>query len=585
MSFSFAIIGGGLTGTSMFYQFVDRVREKSERNLLDAASVTIHIFDKQDVFGPGFPHCDRYVMPYHITNMCACDMSIVDGNQTDFQNWVSTNLRVLQEYDDQPNLSISRPDVYRENCRHYPRAVVGEYLKARFTEAVNLARDIQIEVKLHAAVEVTDLKQKADKIHIVARHRQSGDVIAAVADRVLLATGHWFEETDQEHYFTSPWPARNLLYSIPAGESVGVIGSSLSAIETVFTLTSDGKFRRDASGEMRYIRGAHPRKITLYSRSGMLPKVRGRSGAYRNRYLIPENLERCRRENNGHLALEQIFDLLNLDLEAAYGKPFDWEKIINPVGSHADLLKQHLIEAYDGDGPDGELIWQTVLYQTFPMARDIYLSLSLSDKKRFDRKYTTLFFIHAATQPAINAEKILALLNAGVVSVHRLGNDYRFFKDEPENCFVFSYRDNAGRKKKSYHRYVVNARGQEKSFTTNPSELADNLLSSSTVQIEEYQTAGLGVGSGANPIPGVKLDTSSYRTGSIWIDPASHLIMIRNKDGSIVRSHAIYAVGAMTRGQILDASMAYGIARSTAKIAGDLVDSLTSKATIPPRLT
>jgi uncharacterized NAD(P)/FAD-binding protein YdhS len=574
MNFSFAIVGGGLTGTSMFYQFVDRVRKKSGRNLLDAGRIKIHIFEKQDVFGPGFPHCDRYVMPYHITNMCARDMSIIDGNQNDFQNWVSTNPQLLRQYDDQPNLSTRRPGGDRENCNHYPRAVMGEYLKARFADAVALARDTRMKVELYAGVEVTGLKQKNDKIHIVARHRKSGDPITAVADRVLLATGHWFEETDQERYFTCPWPAETLLKGIPAGERVGVIGSSLSAIETVFTLTSDGNFRRDAGGELHYAPGTRPRKISLYSRSGMLPKVRGKSGAYRNRYLTPGNLEGCRRKNNGHLSLEQLFHLLNRDLAAAYGKPFDWEKIKDPAGSHADLLEQYLIEANNGDGPDGELIWQTVLHQTFPMARDIYLSLSLSDRKRFDRNYTTLFFIHAATQPAINAEKILALLKAGIVSVHRLGNDYRFFKDESENGYVFSYRDEKGRARKDVYPYVVNARGQEKSLATNPSQLAKNLLDTRVVQIEEFQTPTPGMDPGVIFIVGKYHDSESYRTGSIWIDPASHLLMTRNHDGSIARSRAIYAVGAMTRGQILDASMAYGIARSTARIAHDLVESL-----------
>jgi len=73
-------------------------------------------------------------------------------------------------------------------------------------------------------------------------------------------------------------------------------------------------------------------------------------------------------------------------------------------------------------------------------------------------------------------------------------------------------------------------------------------------------------------------DQRSYKTGSIWIDPATHLIMTKGAGGSTARSPGIYAVGAMTRGQIIDASMAYGIARSTAKIAQDLVDALKPNA-------
>lgn len=578
MNLIFAIIGGGLTGTSMFCQFVQKVRQQSARNLLTPAEIEIQIYEKQAVFGPGFPHCDQYVMPYHITNMCGRDMSILADNPTDFQQWVDANRNILPQHVPTVDDLTGNAGTPESACRHYPRAVMGEYLKARFQEAHQVARDIGLKVALYPGVEVIDCQDDGNKIFIHARHLQSGEAFFRNADRVLLATGHWFEESDHLQYFTSPWPARKLLREIPPGEHVAVIGTSLSAIETVLTLTSDGRFKRLDNGELVYRPAEHSRKIALYSRGGMLPKVRGRRGIYRNKYLSRANLERCRRENNGCLTLSMVFELLNADLQAAYGRAFDWEAILNQVGSPADLLQQSLHEAQTGDGEHGELIWQTVLHQTFPMAREIYLSLTLADRKRFDRQYTTLFFIHAATQPAINAEKILALLKSGQVSVHKLGDEYDFFKDDPSGCYVFSFRDKQGRQQRDLYRYVVNARGQEKSLKTNPSALAKNLLNSRTVQIEEFETIEPPTDSGQHLVNDQNADQRSYKTGSIWIDPATHLIMTTGAGGSTARSPGIYAVGAMTRGQIIDASMAYGIARSTAKIAQDLVDALKPNA-------
>jgi hypothetical protein len=43
------------------------------------------------------------------------------------------------------------------------------------------------------------------------------------------------------------------------------------------------------------------------------------------------------------------------------------------------------------------------------------------------------------------------------------------------------------------------------------------------------------------------------------------------------RSGKIYAVGAMTRGQIIDASMARGIVQSTAEIADGLIHFLKNR--------
>ena len=462
----------------MFYQFVQKAAQNSDRLKLGIDNIKVLVFEKQDTFGPGFPHSDKYVLSYHLTNMCAHDMSIRADNPMDFQQWADANCDRIKDHHHGSDNYLCRPAADHRKCRHYPRALMGEYLKARFREALGIARKLGLKVELFPGYEVTEIKEDRSAVSIRARLLKPEADLFRTADRVLLATGHWFEAPAHRQYFPSPWPARKLLQSIPAGEHVGVIGTSLSAIETVLTLTSDGRFKRAENGELIYLPGAKPRKIALYSRRGMLPKVRGRMGTYQNKFLTREKLNRHRQKNNGRLPLEMIFQLLNSDLESAYGRPFDWKKIIRPAGSQADLLQKSLEEARSGDGTRGDLIWQTVLHQTFPMARDIYLSLSLEDRKRFDRQYTTLFFIHAATQPVINAEKILALLKSGNVSIHRLGKTYRFFRDESVDRFIFSYCDQTGNRKKDSYRYVVNARGQEKSLATDPSELAQNLLKS-----------------------------------------------------------------------------------------------------------
>ncbi|UCD80291.1 MAG: FAD/NAD(P)-binding protein [Desulfobacterales bacterium] len=576
MEFKFGIIGGGLTGTSMLCQFVQRLQQQKGRDRLQFSKIEIRIFEKQEVFGPGLPHNDRYVMPYHITNMCARDMGILAGNPADFQQWVENNRNILQDKFPHFDGAVSPSNSMRDQCNHYPRAVMGEYLKARFQEAVHIARDLGLKVKLHPGTEITRLLAMGDKVHLGGKDLISGKRITYDADRVLLATGHWFEESRRGNYFTSPWPAKSLLENIPPGATVGVIGTSLSAIETVLTLTSDGKFVRKASKDLLYIPSNRPRQIALYSRRGMLPKVRGRIGKYRNRIFTLEKIQRLLLKNDGFITLKQIFQLLDSELAAAYGRPFDWDAILNPTGTHAELLQQYMSDAEVGDGPDGELIWQSVFYQTFPLVRELYLCLTMEERKLFDREYSTLFFMHAATQPHINAEKLLALIKFGSVRVHRLGANYRFYKDDHKNCYVFKYEANEGQPRQDTFQYVVDARGQPRSLATNPSELAKNMLNSGTYQIEEFQHTDPAANSNKSAASRRNSGDVSYETGSIRIDPATHRVMRKGPDGGAATpSHPIYAVGAMTRGQIIDASMAHGIALSTAQIAGDLVDHLT----------
>ena len=575
LRFNFAIIGGGLSAVAMLCQLVNRVRQKAARGLLDPSKIGIQVYEKQDSFGPGFPHSDKFALPFHITNMCAADMGVIDGRPEDFEAWVAANLENLQQRFAWIVAPSSGHDTSGQECNHYPRAIMGEYLKARFQQAVQSAQRLGIEVNLFPQSEVVDLKTTAIGVSLRIRDLRSQDDYTRDADRALLATGHWIEKNDQMRYFSSPWPARELMRKIPAGAKVAVIGTSLSAIETLLTLTAEGKFIRDRTGRLVYEPAENPRIFCLYSRMGLLPKVRGKMGGYRNKFLNREALDGLLTENRGTLNLETIFKLLNSELEAAYGQAIDWDEILNPAGRPADLLQKYIDDAVNGDGPDGELIWQTILHQSFDMVRDIYLNLALEERRRFDKNYTSLFFTHAATQPIFNAEKLLALINAGIVDVVKLGENYRLAKVNDHAFYEFIYKGDRGDLNRDAYRYVVNARGQARSLETDPSELARNLLASGTVQIEEFRPVIHSAYSGHQNAGAAKAAGASYKTGSIWIDPDTHQIMQAGSDEKPTKSGKIYAVGAMTRGQIINASMADGIVQATSRIADDLVAHLS----------
>jgi len=576
MPFNFAIIGGGLTATAMLCRLVQQVREKARQDRLDPAGIRIQIYEKQDTFGPGFPHNDRFVLPFHITNMCASDMGILHGAPGDFQDWVLENSDRLRSRFSWFGDASSGSDAAGNTCNHYSRAVMGDYLKTRFQEATHLARKLGLAVSLYPGSEVVDLRLNEGRISLKIKTLGSGKFFSSDADRVLLATGHWFEKDDRNNYFTSPWPAENLLRGIPQGVRVAVLGTSLSAIEALLTLTSEGEFNRSRTGELVFAPSENPRRFCLYSRRGLLPKVRGKMGTRRNKFLNRENLDRLLSENSGNLTLDAIFNLLNSDLEDAYGHPIDWQEIINPTGNPAELLQRYLTDAVNGDGRHGEIIWQTVLHQSFDMVRDIYLNLTFEDRRRFDDRFTSVFFTHAATQPSINAEKLLALMQAGIVKVVKLGGNYRLTRDEAANSYEFTYRDYRKNLKSDTYRYVIDARGQEKSFKTNPSALTRNLIESGTIHIEEIRPVDEPATSDPDHeiVPGSKPTGHTYKTGSIWIDPATHRIMQLGPEKKIAPSSTIYAVGAMTRGQIIDASMVRGIVEATTRIADDLMSYL-----------
>ena len=559
----------------MLIQFVGKVHRYALQRQLDPSIIGIQIFEKQNIFGPGFPHNDNFVLPFHITNMCASDMGILDDEPNDFQLWVIENSEKLRSRFPWFQDDAVRADHIEKECNHYPRAIMGEYLKTRFQAAVQMAAQVGLSIRLYPRSEVVDIKQKDSKLCLFVRDLSDDSYFSSYADHVLLATGHWFEKNNQENYFNSPWPADKLLRNIPENARIAVIGTSLSAIETLLTLTADGEFIRSPTGQLVFTPSEKHRTFSLYSRRGLIPKVRGKTGGRNNKYLNRKNLDRLLSETGGVLTLEAIFNLLNSELEDGYGHSIDWQEIIDPSGKPVDLLQKYLIDAIHGDGPDGELIWQTILVQSFDIVRDIYLNLSAEDRRQFDKNYTSVFFTHAASQPVVNAEKLLALMQAGIVQVRKLGKHYRLIKNSISGRYEFIYKDDQGILTKDAYRYVVNARGQEKSLRTNPSALVKNLIQSDTLQIEKIQLAGSTADDDPNESSETKISDSAYKLGSLLIDPETHRVLEVNSDKEAKRSNCIYAVGAMTRGQIINASMARGIVQATSRITDDLLKDLT----------
>jgi len=505
-------------------------------------------------------------MPCHMINTCAEEMGIEPGAPIDFKEWAEAQYERLALR----HTALPKADeLEAASCTYYPRAVMGEYLRSRFMESVETARELGCEVSLYPRCEVLETAEKGEKLTLRIKEVEGSGIFFLEADRVLLATGHWFNPSNDTRYFSSPWPARALLEGIPQGASVAVLGSSLSAVDAVLTLTSEGEFFRAPSGELEYRCPSPPRKIALCSRKGILPKVRGKMGHYKNRFLTQGNVQRLLKNRGEEPALEGLFRLLCLDLEAVYGHPVPWAEVTSPSLPPIETLQGDLEKAEVGDGPQGELLWQTVLHQSFSMAREAYLHLPADDKMRFEKQHSTLFFSYAAPMPPVVAGKLLALMKSGIVQVIKLGEAYSLLKDTAGKGYEILYPGPHGGTIRDGYDYLVDAIGQERSFAKNPSELAGNLLRSGVVQIERFPTRSCHVSPGDTKAGG---EENSYDSGSLWIDPETHQVLRMKADGSMTPSRCLYAAGIMTRGQILDASTARGCAVSASRVASQWAD-------------
>jgi uncharacterized NAD(P)/FAD-binding protein YdhS len=558
LAYRFAIIGGGLTATAMLCQLMDRLAAMGDAGGPLCRALSVSVYEKEDEFGPGLPHNAKNVLPLHITNMCAQDMSVRADQPGEFHDWVLANM--ARSGQRPANSCASVPKAGRhEHCCHHPRALMGEYLKHQFAEAIAAAGNLEVSVERYPNTEVVDLYPGNGCVTLITNSTNGPPARAKhLADAVLLATGHWFEKSPRDTYFASPWPAAALRDAIPQSVDVAVMGSSLSAMETALTLTSDGRFLRKSSGTLSFQPSQATRKLTLYSRKGLLPRVRGRRGKRRNTHLTCGKIRDLIAAHPSAIQLSTILDLFEREISTAYGWTANWQEAVRPFDDAERLLRHDIMTAKGGDCHDGELLWQTVLAEIIPMARALYLNLSPGARKRFDSDYTTTFFMHVATQPLENAEKLLALIEAGVVTVVRLGDDYRFGYDERTGAYRIAHKDARSKAHHSSFKYVVNATGQPRAIHSDPSPLTQNLIK--RLMPQSRQNGEVHPGRDRRP-----------QRDSLKIDPESHLVVVPETDDDAASWPPLFAVGPMVRGQIIDTSMAYGLSKSTAIVADRLI--------------
>lgn len=554
-----------MTATSMLCQLIDRLTAMGSSGRILANGLTIAVYEKENCFGPGLPHSEQNVLPLHITNMCAQEMSVRADKPGEFYHWLLENVEKIQQLSAELSSAVSKAD-RDAPCSHYPRVLMGEYLKSQFIGAVTAAENLGVSVELYPGSVVSDL-YVGDGCHHLIVESSNGQSAKAKhhTHAVLLATGHWFEKSPRQTYYSSPWPAQMLRNSIPQSAEVAVLGSSLSAIETALTLSSEGQFLRSSSGKLSFLPSGTSRKLTLFSRRGLLPRVRIKLPKRHNSYLTCRKIRDLIEAHPFSLQISMIIDLFKREIEAAYGPSFDWKEAVQPLNNSEQLLKYDISIAQKGDAFHGQLIWQSILAEVVPMARELYLNLSESERQRFDKNYTTLFFMHVATQPLENAEKLLALMEAGIVAVVCLGDEYLFEYDKDNRDYLIKYKDASSVQHRRRFKYVIKATGQSRSIMSDPSPLTQNLIKRLVPQ------------AGKNDSEYPEHHNSKLHE-SLKIDPESHQVVMPKQDVDSRPLLPVFAVGPMVRNQIIDTSMAYGLSRSTAQVAKRLLKILSEGA-------
>jgi len=230
----------------------------------DTGPLRISVFEEQDDAGLGGPYRPGWNDPAMLANIASAEIPAL-----------AEPLLVWLQSRPPAELQKLRVDPQALDDRTFiPRVALGRYFRAQFEALISYGRRKGVDIDVRTRCRVIDVAVAAEGVVLTITPRR-GMIENLIFDRVVLATGHQWpaEQEVRPGYFLSPWPASALSRIPPV--SVGIRGSSLTAVDAAVALAgAHGEFVRTAAG---LIYSPHANSegftITMMSRKGVLPEA------------------------------------------------------------------------------------------------------------------------------------------------------------------------------------------------------------------------------------------------------------------------------------------------------------------------
>lgn len=302
-----AIVGGGFSGTLVAANII--------RTAQKPLSLALVSDEPENVFGPAYstPRAE------HLLNVQAANMGAFADDPAHFLNWLTQNGHDAHAGD------------------FMPRMVYGRYLADIWAQTKQLAARKGITLsRITARVQDVDEAPNGYALSL-----SNADALSART--LVLATGNTLKHNDGDKDAASvvvrrPWHF-DFSHLSPAHKNIAVIGSGLTAADTLISLLDAGWPMTDDA------------RITVYSKSGLLPRAHLKN--YDSKNLFPYRLE----------------DFL-------------------------DARPSCILRRLRQDIREKGVSWHYAIDGLRPLTQALWAQLSPQDKNRLRKKYFTLWNVH-----------------------------------------------------------------------------------------------------------------------------------------------------------------------------------------------
>jgi uncharacterized NAD(P)/FAD-binding protein YdhS len=394
--------------------------------------IDIVLFEpNESVGGPVFRETlpDTYLLNHEADNMGAINPYTAEAQTDDFYAWLQQNKHrpltgarftgtIADRYKD---FDLDDPKI------HLPRSLYGVYLEQRYHDMFDVADGTEIGI-VHCRAAVDSLDQQGNGWLVVwSRGRASFDT-------VVICTGLSYPD-GESGMLLAQHPEAFLGGKLERTKSVAVLGSSLSAVEAVISLANEGHTN-----------------ITLYSRSRRLPKVRGRTAAYKS-FLTMEKL-RADCGIDGLISFKQMIFLLKAEFDRAYkgrkglyqAQGINWTEILDNSNPLAQLGAD-IDAAVSGQ----EIRWRSVLFSFLDLEIALWDRMSLEDKQYVLDHFSSLLLSYLAPMSLQQARLLQRYFEKGTIRLCGIES----YERSRNNCWNITQKDGATRR----YDYLLDARG------------------------------------------------------------------------------------------------------------------------------
>ncbi|MDF4252167.1 FAD/NAD(P)-binding protein [Streptomyces sp. WMMB303] len=370
-----AIVGGGAAAVGLLHALATMEGEAA----IAAGAGTITVFEPSPQLWRGRPYGPD--LDSVLVNAPPALMSIRHGDLGHYAAWLGE--RGADHIDER----LGQPLV--------PRALFGEYLEHTGEKAVAALGEQGRPVRVVAA-RVSEVVRSGAGIVV-----RTDDAQEHRATHVALGVGggtppDLYGLAGGRGFTADPYPLAGTLDNVPAETDVAVIGSGLTAVDVVVSLAARG----------------HAGRITLLSRSGVLPHVWQRQDGRSPRHVTAERVAELHR-TRGNVTLDDLIGLLRAELAEA-GEDFE-ELTAELRAAKTDNPLQRLrrqIAAID-DPRIGRRVLQQTVHSVGPYA---WRLLPESDRAWLRRRLRTAAGVASPMIPR-NASILMRLLDSGQLTV------------------------------------------------------------------------------------------------------------------------------------------------------------------------